>query len=95
MSLVAIAEGSDDRFDFSEFIVGGEKPHTNSQTPPDTSNVSLSIENEVKTSYLLVNALLKILITKGIIHSGEVNDLVKELHNDYLKMKGSKGNGTG
>lgn len=92
---MAIAEGSDDRFDFSEFIVGGGKPHTNSQTPPDTSKVSLSIENEVKTSYLLVNALLKILITKGIIHSGEVNDLVKELHNDYLKMKGSKGNGTG
>ncbi|GIN55019.1 MULTISPECIES: hypothetical protein [Bacillus subtilis group] len=92
---MAIAEGSDDRFDFSEFIVGGGKPHTNSQTPPDTSKVSLSIENEVKTSYLLVNALLKILITKGMIHSGEVNDLVKELHNDYLKMKGSKGNGTG
>ncbi|MGG1453466.1 hypothetical protein ABE325_21390 [Bacillus licheniformis] len=92
---MAIAEGSDDRFDFSEFIVGGGKPHTNSQTPPDTSKVSLSIENEVKTSYLLVNALLKILITKGIIHSGEVNDLVKELHNDYLKMKGSRGNGTG
>lgn len=92
---MAIAEGSDDRFDFSEFIVGGEKPHTSSQTTPDTSKVSLNAENEVKTSYLLVNALLRILITKGIIRFSEVNDLVKEMHNDYLKMKGSKGNGTG
>ncbi|MBU5262052.1 hypothetical protein [Bacillus atrophaeus] len=93
---MAIAEGrDDDRFDFSDLILGERKMHNSSQIKHEASKVELSSEAEVQTSYLLVNALLNLLIKKGIIHSYEVQDIVSELHRDYLKKKGSRGNGTG
>ncbi|WAT23494.1 hypothetical protein O0R52_22190 (plasmid) [Bacillus halotolerans] len=93
---MAVAEGrDDDRFDFSDLVFGERNTHNAHQIKRDTAKVESSSEAEVQTSYLLVNALLNLLIKKGIIHSHEVQNIVSELHSDYLKKKGSRGNGTG
>jgi hypothetical protein len=44
-------------------------------------------EEEIRTSYLLVNVLLTLLIDKGIIHQGEVDELLEELFDEYKKKR--------
>ncbi|MCD7911030.1 hypothetical protein KC480_05760 [Bacillus velezensis] len=93
---MTVAEGrDDDQFDFSDFILANKQFMNSSRTQSDTSKTELNFESEVQTSYLLVNALLNLLIKKGIINSHEVQNIVLELHGDYLRKKGSRGNGTG
>lgn len=71
----------DDFFDFSEQIFGEPVKEKREETP------ALNSSNEIKTSYILVNALLSLLIQKGIIHHHEVNSLVAELYDEYVKKK--------
>ena len=47
----------------------------------------ISREEEITTSYLLVNTLLNLLISKGIIQQSEVNELLSELHKNYIQKK--------
>lgn len=96
MNQLAVAEGrDDDRFDFSDLVFGERNTHNANQIKHAAPKVELSSDAEVQTSYLLVNALLNLLIKKGLIHSHEVQNIVSELHSEYLKKKGSSGNGTG
>lgn len=44
-------------------------------------------QNEVYTSYLLVNALFNLLVTKGIIKSSEITPLLADLHVSYKNGK--------
>lgn len=76
---------NDDFFDFSEQIFGESKPNLNEQK--DKTVTELTLENEVHTSYVLVNALLNLLIQKGYIHSYEVSEIVAELHQQFIKRK--------
>lgn len=57
-------------------------------SPEDSMLMSeINRDEEITTSYLFVNILLNLLIKKGIIHSAEVNNLLAELHRDYIKKK--------
>ncbi|WP_067923957.1 hypothetical protein [Alicyclobacillus shizuokensis] len=47
--------------------------------------------DEVVTSYLLVNALFQLLLRKGIIHEHEVNQLIEELAIEYQQTKRGQG----
>lgn len=44
-------------------------------------------QNEAYTSYLLVNALFNLLVTKGLIKSSEITPLLAELHLSYSVRK--------
>lgn len=44
--------------------------------------------DEVKTSYLLVNALMTVLVKKGLINEEEVNDVLTEMYIEYKRKKG-------
>lgn len=79
----ALGERDDELFDFSEQILGEPVK----EIKPSPEKVVLNKDSEVMTSYLLVNALLNLLIRKGVIYPHEVNALVAELHVDYLKKK--------
>lgn len=75
----------DELFNFSDQIFG----NLSNTTSPKKHDRTLmpSNENEIHTSYILVNALLNLLIQKGVIHRHEVNGIVAELHELYLKKK--------
>lgn len=83
-----IIGNSDDMFDFSEEIFG-ESPHglKNTTPPVEKDEPKLDYKNEVHTAYILVNALLNLLIQKGYIKSHEVNSIVAELHEQFMKRK--------
>lgn len=80
-----------DEFDFSELIGSGipDEPAKELVTPDGkTEQPKNPYQTEVQTSYLLVNALMTLLIRKGIIQQHEVQALVAELHFEYMKKKG-------
>ncbi len=85
-------ERDEDFFDFTEQIFD-EPSIPNQKDDTQTPNVPLTLENEVHTSYLLVNALLNLLLNKGVIFPHEVKFLVEELHQEYLKKKGRDADG--
>jgi hypothetical protein len=84
-----MAERDEDFFDFSEQILG--EPAKELVLPSgEISEDHLKpnpYQSEVQTSYLLVNALLNLLVRKGIIFQHEVQSIVAELHIDYMKRK--------
>ena len=47
----------------------------------------VSRDQEITTSYLLVNTLLNLLIKKEIIKHSEVNEILSELHQNYIQSK--------
>jgi hypothetical protein len=59
------------------------KPKEKSKEVPSSS----SFEDEIRTSYLLVNVLLSLLIDKGIIQQGEVDELLGELYEEYKRKR--------
>lgn len=73
----------DDLFGFSKQIFG----ESAEDLKAEAKKPGLTTATEVQTSYILVNALLSLLIRKGVIYSHEVNALVAELHADYIKKK--------
>lgn len=78
----------DDDFDFSEQIFTETTPSPEAAQPaPTDSPKRHPYETEVQSSYLLVNALMNLLIRKGIIQTHEVTALVAELHQDYMKAR--------
>jgi hypothetical protein len=84
-----VAERDDEFFDFSEQVLGDftkEPMNTNPTDGPQPFNTDN--KTEVHTSYILVNALLTLLVRKGVIYSHEVNALVAELHSEYMKKRG-------
>lgn len=78
-----------DDFNFNEEVLGNAgfstTTNNNSHNP---MNCASSLENEVQTSFLLTNALLNILLRKGIISQNEVQELVAELFEVYQQKKG-------
>lgn len=85
---MSINEKDDDFFDFSEQILGEPTEDQKKQKSLSTKNTT-NLQTEIQTSYLLVNALLNLLIRKGIIYPHEVQVLISELHQDYTKKRGS------
>lgn len=87
--MVASGGRDDEFFDFSDQILG-EQGKESEATQPESPKTpaAMNYQGEVHTSYLLVNALLNLLIRKGIIYPHEVNTLVGELHEEYMKKKG-------
>jgi hypothetical protein len=75
-----------DDFDFSEII--GEPAKEPVLPSGETEKPEHPYQGEVQTSYLLVNALMTLLVRKGIIHPHEVQALVAELHIEYMKKRG-------
>lgn len=88
----AIGERDDDFFDFSDQIISDLQPQQVSEEVKSSSFKNHN--NEVQTSYVLVNALMSLLIQKGVIYPHEVQSLVSELHAEYIKKKGTGPNGT-
>ena len=89
--MIASGGRDDEFFDFSDQILGeqGKEEATNeAQSESPKIPAAMNYQGEVHTSYLLVNALLNLLIRKGIIYPHEVNTLVGELHEEYMKKKG-------
>lgn len=85
----ALGERDDDEFyDFSDQIFKdfGE-PVKEKKSEINNEHSVLTQETEVHTSYILVNALLSLLIQKGIIKQSEVNQIVEELHAQYMRKK--------
>lgn len=83
----------DDFFDFSkEVFPSQEAPSDEKSVNSTPQGELLTQESEIRTAYLLVNALLNLLIRKSIIYPHEVNALVAELHADYM-LKRKKGRG--
>lgn len=92
--MLEIGERDDDFFDFTEQILGEPTKETHKEEEikmESVEKVELNFNTEIQTSYLLVNALLNLLIRKGVIHHHEVNALVAELHADYMKKKRGQG----
>ncbi len=87
-------ERDDELFDFSDQILGESSQTTTHQDIQQSDQIKLTYQNEVHTSYLLVNALFNLLLRKGVIFPHEVNPLVEELHTEYMKRKGRDANGT-
>lgn len=73
-----------DLFDFSSQILGH---HQEPSGDKKKESVGTPYGNEVHSSYLLVNALINILMRKGIIFPHEISNLVEELHVEYMKNK--------
>jgi hypothetical protein len=71
-------------FDFLDQVLPSQAIENKNETPFHDDAVSFN--DQVRTSYLLVNALLNLLIQKGIIYPHEVNTLINELH-QQLKLK--------
>lgn len=87
--MVASGGRDDELFDFSDQVLGGQAGDTNEVKPEEKQEpVAMNYQGEVHTSYLLVNALFNLLVRKGIIYPHEVNTLVGELHEEYMKKKG-------
>lgn len=83
-------------FDFGlDDLLGksNDKPKQDTEKKEQPSAASegslLNSGNEAITSYLLVNALLNLLLAKGIIYQHEVNALIAELYVEYRKHKRS------
>lgn len=68
-------------FDFLEEFIFEDK-----ETPFEEENITL--EDQVQTSYLLVNTLLHLLIQKKIIQAHEVHNLLRELHQELRNRRG-------
>lgn len=80
-----MAEGD---FSLGDIFPGREEDSGQSEKPEKLKQVSVITEqDEVTTSYLLVNTLLSLLIQKNIINEQEVNSLLKELHSQYRQTK--------
>jgi hypothetical protein len=77
----------DEDFDFTDLVLPGSSEVPNQ----DDSQAAFTIsqEDEVTTSYLLVNTLLNLLLQKGIVKQHEVNSLLSELHVEYKKGRRS------
>lgn len=84
----ALGDRDDDFFDFRDQVNLNPEPQPQqpfSSFEQDPANGSV---NEVETSYVLVNALLKLLVQKEIITTHEIQPLIAELHAEYMKKKG-------
>jgi|GEM_PF-3845807 len=84
--MVVLGERDDDFFDFRDQVFG-ESARDSIPFSPQEEAV-LNRDSEIHTSYILVNALLNLLIRKGIIYPHEVKALVAELHAEYIKKRG-------
>ncbi|SFJ63475.1 hypothetical protein SAMN02799624_05283 [Paenibacillus sp. UNC496MF] len=51
--------------------------------PKRNEQKGLTMEDELRTSYLLVNVLLGLLVQKGVITQAEVDTLLAELYAEY------------
>jgi len=71
---------NEDPFDFTNEVLGADAV----QKSPFIKD---SQEGEVRTSFLLVNTLLTLLVSKEIIKMEEVNSLMAELHIEYKKTR--------
>jgi hypothetical protein len=67
---------------FDEMI---PKRNTNQEQPANNNEIS---KDEVRTSYLLVNVLLTLLIEKGYIQQQEVDVLLEEMYAEYKRKVG-------
>jgi hypothetical protein len=86
---------SEDAFDFSDqmFTPVEESEPAKDNIAEPAPEPKDRLETEVRTSYLLVNVLLNLLVRKRIIHQHEVQSLLGELHKDYMEQrKGTGGN---
>lgn len=79
-----------DDFNFGEFVEGNLNEPVKELVLPsgESESSAYPYQTEVQSSYLLVNALLSLMIRKGIIFPHEVQALVSELHLEYMKKKG-------
>lgn len=89
---------SDDIFDFSDqtlnFSTTAAEPIE--EPVPSIKKQGMTKDDEISTSYLLVNVLLNLLVQKGIIQTTEVNSLLSELHKQYMeKRKGGDADAVG
>lgn len=87
----AIGERDDDFFDFSDQIISDFAPLPEVPKQEETKNAFSMNSNEVQTSYFLVNALMSLLISKGIIRPDEIQSIVSDLYVDYIKKKKGAG----
>ncbi|OXB94842.1 hypothetical protein [Parageobacillus galactosidasius] len=73
--------GDDQAFNFLDELIVEHK-----ETPFEEEIITL--EDQVRTSYLLVNTLLHLLIQKKIIQPHEVHNLLRELHQELRNRRG-------
>lgn len=85
----ALGERDDDIFDFTNQVFGeiAKESEQNHEGEQSSQQPVLNRDSEVHTSYLLVNALMTLLLRKGMIYPHEINALVAELHVEYIKKK--------
>jgi len=50
--------------------------------------VDFTQDDLIRTSYLLVNVLLELLLQKGIIQQAEVDKLLEEVYVEYKRKRG-------
>ena len=76
---------SEEQFSLKDIFPGRNEEEPVEYVAETTNTITTS--DEVTTSYLLVNVLLNLLISKGIIRQHEVDSLLLELHAEYRKAK--------
>ncbi|MGV7000239.1 hypothetical protein ACWA2C_16260 [Priestia megaterium] len=84
----ALGDRDDDFFDFREQVNLNPDPQPQQPFLDFEQSATNDSASEVQTSYVLVNALLKLLVQKEIITTHEIQPLVAELHAEYMKKKG-------
>jgi hypothetical protein len=85
--MLAFGERDDDLFDFTEQVFGQPAEEVKEERRPQQEKAVLTTQSEIHTSYILVNALLNLLVRKGIIYPHEVQSIVAELYEEYIKKK--------
>jgi hypothetical protein len=73
--------GDEQAFDFLEELIFDHQ-----EMPFEEETITL--EDQVRTSYLLVNTLLHLLVQKKIIQPHEIHDLLRELHQELRNRRG-------
>jgi hypothetical protein len=68
---------------FDDMIPKREPSKKNDSKSPDEFT-----QQEIRTAYLLSNALLQLLLDKGIIQQSEVDQLIEEMYEEYKKLRG-------